>query len=53
MEEAVELGDDLPLSFNRPNEQGYVAFLWDAFETNYTTTNFSRQVPNTPLDRFR
>ena len=36
MEEAAELGDYLPLSFNRPNEQGYVAFLWDAFETNYT-----------------
>ena len=35
MEEAVELGDYLPRSFNRPNEQGYVAFLWDAFETNY------------------
>ena len=36
MEEAAELGDYLPLSFNRPNEQEYVAFLWDAFETNYT-----------------
>ena len=36
MEEAAELVDYLPLSFNRPNEQEYVAFLWDAFETNYT-----------------
>ena len=36
MEEAAELGDYLPLSFNRPNEQEYVSFLWDAFETNYT-----------------
>ena len=36
MEEAAELGNYLPLSFNRPNEQEYVAFLWDAFETNYT-----------------
>ena len=36
MEEAAELGDYLPLSFNRPNEQDYVTFLWDAFETNYT-----------------
>ena len=36
MEEAAELGDYLPLSFNSPNEQEYVAFLWDAFETNYT-----------------
>ena len=36
MEEAAELGDYLPRSFNRPNEQEYVTFLWDAFETNYT-----------------
>lgn len=36
MEEAFELDSYLPLSFSRPNEQEYVAFLWDAFETNYT-----------------
>ena len=36
MEEAAELGDYLPLSFNSPNEQEYITFLWDAFETNYT-----------------
>ena len=36
MEEAAELGDYLPLSFTSPREQEYVAFLWDAFETNYT-----------------
>lgn len=36
MEEAAELGDYLPLSFKSPKEQEYVAFLWDAFETNYT-----------------
>ena len=36
MEEAVELGDYLPFSFNNPREQEYVAFLWGAFETNYT-----------------
>ena len=36
MEEAVELSDYLPLSFTSPKEQEYVAFLWDAFETNYT-----------------
>ena len=29
MEEAAELGNYLPRSFNRPNEQEYVAFLWD------------------------
>ena len=36
MEEAAELADYLPLSFKTPNEQEYVEFLWDAFETNYT-----------------
>ena len=36
MEEAAELRDYLPLSFTSPKEQEYVAFLWDAFETNYT-----------------
>ena len=36
MVEAAELSDYLPLSFTRPNEQEYVTFLWDAFETNYT-----------------
>ncbi len=36
MEEAAELGSYLPLSFKIPNEQEYIAFLWDAFETNYT-----------------
>lgn len=36
MEEAAELGNYLPLSFKSPQEQEYIAFLWDAFETNYT-----------------
>jgi len=36
MEEAVELGNYLPLSFKSPKEQEYIEFLWDAFETNYT-----------------
>ena len=35
MEEAAELGNYLPLSFKTPKEQEYIAFLWDAFETNY------------------
>lgn len=35
MEEAAELGNYLPLSFKSPKEQEYIAFLWDAFETNY------------------
>jgi hypothetical protein len=36
MEEAAELVNYLPLSFKTRSEQDYVAFLWDAFETNYT-----------------
>jgi hypothetical protein len=36
MEEAAELGNYLPLSFKSPKEHEYIAFLWDAFETNYT-----------------
>jgi hypothetical protein len=36
MEEAAELGNYLPISFKSPKEQEYIAFLWDAFETNYT-----------------
>ena len=40
MEEAFELDSYLPLSFTRPNEQEYVAFLWDAFVTNYTQSKY-------------
>lgn len=36
MEEAAELGNYLPLSYKSPKEEEYIAFLWDAFETNYT-----------------
>jgi hypothetical protein len=36
MDEATELGNHLPLSFKSPKEHEYIAFLWDAFETNYT-----------------
>ena len=36
MEEAAELSHYLPIYFTSPKEQEYVAFLWDAFETNYT-----------------
>lgn len=35
MEEATELSNYLPLSFKSPKEEEYIAFLWDAFETNY------------------
>ena len=40
MEDAAELNNYLPLSFTSPQEQEYVAFLWDAFETNYTHGNY-------------
>lgn len=36
MDEATELADYLPLSYKTVAEQDYIAFLWDAFETNYT-----------------
>lgn len=36
MEEAAELANYLPLSFKTQSEQDYIAFLWDAFETNAT-----------------
>jgi len=36
MEEAIELGNYLPLSFKTKSEQDYIQFLWEAFETNYT-----------------
>ena len=36
MEEATELGNYLPLSYKTRSEQDYIAFLWDAFESNYT-----------------
>ena len=36
MDEAAELAIYLPLSFKTRSEQEYIAFLWDAFETNYT-----------------
>jgi hypothetical protein len=35
MEDALELSTYLPLSYISPKEQEYIAFLWDAFETNY------------------
>ena len=40
MEEASELSNYLPLSYKSPKEQEYIAFLWDAFETNYTHGKF-------------
>lgn len=40
MEDASELSYYLPLSYKSPKEQEYIAFLWDAFETNYTHGKF-------------
>jgi hypothetical protein len=35
MENASDLSNYLPRSYNSPTEQEYITFLWDAFETNY------------------
>jgi hypothetical protein len=40
MEEAIELFEFLPLSFKTESERDYIAFLWDAFETNYSTEKY-------------
>lgn len=40
MEEVIELGNYLPLSFNDANEQEYIAFLWNAYENNYTSGTY-------------
>lgn len=40
MDDAIELGNYLPLSFRSPKEQEYIGFLWDAFETNYTHAKY-------------
>jgi len=36
MDDALPILEYLPLSFKTRSEQDYIAFLWDAFETNYT-----------------
>ena len=35
MDEALDLADYLPISFRTSEEQEYISFLWEAFETNY------------------
>ena len=40
MEEALELGDYLPISYKTRSEGEYIAFLWDAFQSNYTTGKY-------------
>jgi hypothetical protein len=40
VEEASYLNDYFPLFFKDETEQAYLAFLWDAFEGNYSSGNF-------------
>lgn len=40
MEEALELGEYLPQSFAAAGEQGYLDFLWSAFQTNYEAERY-------------
>ncbi len=43
MEEAAELGNYLPISFKTESEQKYIEFLWDAFESHYTSEKYQLQ----------
>jgi hypothetical protein len=40
MDEALELGDYLPVSYKTRSDGEYIAFLWDAFQSNYTTGKY-------------
>ena len=40
MDEALELEDFRPVSYRTRSEGEYVAFLWEAFQSNYTTEKF-------------
>lgn len=40
MDEALELGDFLPISYKTQSEGEYVLFLWDAFQSNYASGKF-------------
>lgn len=40
MDEALELGRFLPVSFKSRSEEEYVAFLWDAFQSNYISGKY-------------
>jgi hypothetical protein len=40
MDEALELDDFLPVSYKTRSEGEYVAFLWDAFQSNYKSEKF-------------
>lgn len=40
MDEALELGDYLPISYRAQSEGEYVGFLWSAFESNYSAGKY-------------
>ncbi|PLY12827.1 MAG: hypothetical protein C0631_15875 [Sedimenticola sp.] len=40
MDEALRIHDYLPISYANHEEQAYISFLWDAFETNYNTEKY-------------
>jgi len=40
MDEALELGSYLPLSFKTKSEEEYIQFLWHAFQSNYTNGKY-------------
>jgi hypothetical protein len=40
MEDALELANYLPISYKTPKEEEYIAFLWDAFDSNYTNGKY-------------
>jgi len=40
VEDALELAEYLPLSYKTPSEEQYVAFLWDAFTSNYENEKY-------------
>jgi len=40
MDEALRIHDYLPISYANREEEAYIRFLWDAFETNYNTEKY-------------
>ena len=40
MEEALELANYLPVSYKTRSEEEYMAFLWEAFQSNYTSGKY-------------
>jgi hypothetical protein len=41
MDDAERIFDYLPISYGNSNEQEYITFLWDAFQTNYFNEKYS------------